>query len=62
MNTDWQLTTVYSEGYNAGFDGKNEEFDNPYWRIPDMSNEWTRGFSHGAQSEQFRKAIYDPTK
>lgn len=56
MTTDWQLKTPYAEGYDAGFAGANEEYDNPYWRSHgEEEREWLRGYAHGAQSEEFKK-------
>lgn len=58
MVTDWQLATAYEEGYLAGWNGKNEEFDNPYWQSNADSTEWLRGWAHGAQScELFKTSI-----
>ena len=52
MTTDWQLLTPYDEGYACGKVGGNEEFDNPYWLAPSDSQEWERGWRHGAQDRE----------
>jgi ribosome modulation factor len=60
MTTDWQLESPYQAGYIAGFAGKNEEFDNPYWHSKGPEEkQWLQGFAHGSQSEEFRKEVYE---
>lgn len=55
MTTDWQLESEYSLGWKAGVEGKNEEFDNPFWQIPDMSAAWLKGYAHGSQDAAFMR-------
>ena len=60
MITDWQIESPYSAGVKAGFDGANEEFDNPYWQSGGQEEQdWLQGFAHGSQSNEFRKLCHE---
>ncbi len=59
MTTDWQLQNPYDAGYEAGFAGKSEEFNNPYWQSGgDEETAWLRGFAHGSMSAEFSQEVY----